>query len=51
MALDASGWVYLQATNTFSGDPASMVTGQVRPHGNLVAPAGTAFVRYQLEFR
>ncbi len=50
MALDASGWVYLQATNTFGGDPAGIGNWTGSTAGNLVAPAGTASVRYQLEF-
>ena len=50
MAVDATGWIYLQATNSFSGDPASennFSSGITPP---LVAPAGTIYMRYQLEF-
>jgi Immunoglobulin domain len=50
MAVDASGWLDLIVTNSFSSDPATEgnFSGVVNPP--LVAPAGTAFVRYQLEF-
>jgi hypothetical protein len=50
MAVDASGWLDLIVTNVFSSDPASEInfTGTITPP--LIAPAGTAFVRYQLEF-
>ena len=50
MAVDATGWIYLQATNSFSGDPASEANFSSGITPPLVAPAGTAYVRYQLEF-
>jgi hypothetical protein len=50
MAVDATGWIYLQATNRFSGDPASEANFSSGITPPLVAPAGTAYVRYQLEF-
>ncbi len=59
-AIDASGWLYLPATNFFydyipantNGAPgANIETGMaIMVSTNLVAPAGTAFVRYQLEY-
>jgi hypothetical protein len=53
MAVDASGWLYLSVTNVFGSDPAS--ENNYDPDLNpvaptLVAPAGTAYVRYQMEF-
>ncbi|HVU27535.1 MAG TPA: immunoglobulin domain-containing protein [Verrucomicrobiae bacterium] len=51
MAVDASGWMFLQATNFNSSDPATeanFVAPLTSPV--LTAPAGTAYVRYQLEF-
>jgi hypothetical protein len=50
MAVDASGWVFLQVTNIFSGDPASYGNYVDLITTPLVAPAGTAYVRYQLEY-
>jgi hypothetical protein len=50
MAVDATGWVYLEATNIFSGDPASENNFSDVTTPPLVAPDGTAYVRYQLEF-
>lgn len=49
-AVDASGWMFLEATNSYSSDPASIENWIGPVDGNLVAPAGTALVRYQLEF-
>ena len=49
-AVDATGWIYLQATNSFLGDPASEANFSSGITPPLVAPAGTAYVRYQLEF-
>jgi hypothetical protein len=50
MAVDATGWIYLQATNSFLGAPASEANFSSGITPPLVAPAGTAYVRYQLEF-
>jgi hypothetical protein len=50
MAVDASGWLYLNVTNVFSSDPASENNYSSTTTLPLVAPAGTAFIRYQLEF-
>jgi hypothetical protein len=52
-AIDASGWVYLQPTNLYASDPATELSFEVpltTLTTNLVAPAGTALVRYQIEF-
>jgi hypothetical protein len=49
-AVDSNGWLYLQADNLYTGDPASEANWSGPVATNLVAPAGTAFVRYQLEF-
>ena len=50
MAVDATGWLFLTVTNSYSSDPASELNWNNHITGNLVAPAGTAVVRYQLEF-
>jgi hypothetical protein len=50
VAVDASGWLFLTVTNSYSSDPASELNWNNHITGNLVAPAGTAVVRYQLEF-
>ena len=60
-AVDASGWLYLPATNfwySYRPDPdgapgtniESVANLPVAVSTNLVAPPGTAYVRYQLEF-
>ncbi len=52
-AVDANGWVFLQPTNLYSTDPAAENSFDVPLSpitATLTAPAGTAFVRYQLEF-
>ena len=56
MAVDASGWVGLDATNLFTTDPAQV--GLIDNNGSsvtlvslpLTAPTNTAYVRYQIEF-
>lgn len=53
MAVDASGWLLLQATNLYTTDPATEAsfetpTSPITPI--VTAPPGTAYVRYQLEF-
>jgi hypothetical protein len=50
MGLGPGDWLYLQVTNTYSSDPASEANWSGANSGSLVAPAGTAWVRYQLEF-
>src|ERR1039457_6537945 len=50
MAVDATGWLFLTVTNSYTSDPASELNWNNHITGNLVAPAGTAVVRYQLEF-
>jgi Immunoglobulin I-set domain len=50
MALDATGWLYLQVTNSYSADPATEGNYNNVITPPLVAPAGTAYVRYQMEF-
>jgi hypothetical protein len=50
MAVDASGWLYLQVTNSFAADPANYGNYNNPITPPLVAPAGTAYVRYQMEF-
>ncbi len=53
MAVDASGWLFLQATNLYNSDPATEQTWEtpLAPITPIVtAPPGTAYVRYQLEF-
>ncbi len=53
-AVDASGWVYLQPTNMFTSYPYDYINVGVDASGpyptTLTAPAGTAYVRYQLEY-
>jgi hypothetical protein len=52
-AVDASGWLFLTPTNLYNTDPATEASYDFPVSAiptNLVAPAGTAFVRYQLEF-
>jgi len=49
-AVDASGWLYLQVTNNYAGDPATENNYNNVITPPLVAPAGTAYVRYQMEF-
>ena len=51
-ATNIDGWLFLQATNLYTGDPASELNWNPSGTGetNLMAPEGTAFVRYQLEF-
>jgi hypothetical protein len=51
MAVDATGWVYLQPTNLFSAYPAT--EGNYDSTGyptTLTAPPGTAYVRFLLEY-
>jgi hypothetical protein len=53
MAVDASGWLYLPATNLYDADPATEGSWDVGTNpvpATLTAPPGTAYVRYQLEF-
>jgi hypothetical protein len=53
MATDASGWLYLSTTNLYSTVPATEPTWEspVSPlTTNFTAPAGTAYVRYMLQF-
>ncbi len=53
MAVDASGWLLLQATNLYNTDPAtesSFETPLAPITPTLTAPPGTAYVRYRLEF-
>ena len=50
MAVDASGWLYLQVTNSYVSDPATEGNYNTTITPPLVAPAGTAYVRYQMEF-
>ena len=61
-AIDATGWLYCQATNFWysytpantNGAPGTNVEGfanlPITVATNLTAPPGTAFVRYQIEF-
>jgi hypothetical protein len=53
-ATDASGWMFLIPTNLNSTDPATESGYDGLPYSPittiLTAPAGTAFVRYQIEF-
>ena len=59
-AIDASGWLYLPVTNFYYGYIPANTNGApginiesgwaIPASTNLTAPAGTAFVRYQLEF-
>ncbi len=50
-ALDASGWVSLQATNLYDTDPADIgYYDSTMVSLPLIAPPGTAKVRYQIEF-
>jgi hypothetical protein len=60
-AVDATGWVYLSATNFYYGytpantnnAPGQNIESSAPPSlvtTNLVAPPGTAYVRYQLEY-
>jgi hypothetical protein len=49
MAVDASGWLNLLATNIYDTDPAQEATfDNVNPTTTLYAPPGTAKVRYML---
>jgi hypothetical protein len=51
MAVDASGWVSLQATNIYDTDPAQEASFEsTNPTAILYAPPGTAKVRYMLEY-
>jgi hypothetical protein len=51
MAVDASGWLNLQATNIYDTDPAQEASWEsVNPTNILYAPPGTAKVRYMLEY-
>jgi hypothetical protein len=51
MAVDATGWVYLQATNLYDTDPAAEISfDQSLVTSTLSAPPGTVKVRYQIEF-
>jgi hypothetical protein len=59
-AIDATGWLYLPATNFYydytpvntNGVPGANIEGgmAIQVSTNLTAPPGTAFVRYKLEF-
>ena len=42
--------LYLQVTNSYAGDPATEANYNNVITPPLVAPAGTAYVRYQMEF-
>ena len=50
MAVDATGWLYLQVTNNYAADPATEGNYNNVITPPLVAPAGTTYVRYQMEF-
>ncbi len=50
MAVDASGWLYLSVTNSYAADPATEGNYNNVITPPLVAPAGTTYVRYQMEF-
>jgi len=53
MAVDASGWLNLLATNLYDTDPATEASydPNIQPTtATLTAPPGTAKVRYQIEF-
>ena len=53
LAVDGSGWLFLQATNVFDTDPATEASydPSVSPVSPiLTAPPGTAYVQYRLEF-
>jgi hypothetical protein len=51
MAVDASGWMSLQATNLYDTDPATEASyDATQVPAILTAPPGTALVRYQIEF-
>src|ERR1039457_3668196 len=52
MAVDASGWLYLPATNLYDADPATEASWDPTSPvpATLTAPPGTAYVRYQLEY-
>jgi hypothetical protein len=51
MAVDASGWMSLQATNLYDTDPATEASfDPTTVPAVLTAPPGTALVRYQIEF-
>ncbi len=51
MALDASGWMSLQATNLYDTDPATEASyDSTQLPAILTAPPGTAYVRYQIAF-
>ena len=51
MAVDASGWMSLQATNLYDTDPATEASfDPTQVPAILTAPPGTALVRYQIEF-
>jgi hypothetical protein len=50
-ATDASGWLYLSATNVYDNDPATEDSFETTLSSPLLtAPANTAFVRYRLSF-
>lgn len=50
MAVDSTGWLYLQVTNSYTADPATEGNYNNVIAPLLVAPAGTAYVRFQMEF-
>jgi Immunoglobulin domain len=50
IAVDASGWVYLEITNTFSTDTFVEASWSGTFSGNITTPAGAAYLRYQLDF-
>jgi hypothetical protein len=53
MAVDATGWLYLPATNLYDADPATEASYDPATNpvpATLTAPPGTAYVRYQLEY-
>jgi hypothetical protein len=50
VAVDASGWVYLQITNTFTTDTLAEDNWSGHFAGNITTPAGAAVLRYQLDF-
>ena len=50
VAVDASGWVYLEITNTFSTDTFAENYWSGHYAGNITTPVGAAILRYQLDY-